>query len=174
MTPAEMIFNRKNMREKKEFSEGMIDISGKAPTRRIAEASVELQLSKDVFRLVMEKGSKKGDIFEVSKVAGIMAAKSTATIIPMCHPISLSKVNIAFEIDEVNFLIRIFSEVVCTDKTGVEMEALTAASVAALTIYDMLKYADKGMVISDLKLLKKSGGKSGDYFRNKKEEKGQQ
>jgi len=120
-------------------------------------------MSPQAFRALTESGSPKGDVFEVAKVAGIMAAKSTSGIIPMCHVLSLDKVTITFNVDKRQRQVITTSEVVCRGKTGVEMEALTAASVASLTVYDMMKWADKAMVISETKLLSKSGGKSGDY-----------
>ncbi len=144
---------------------GMIDTSAKSPTKRTAQASVEIRLSQKVFLLITQEGSRKGNVFETAKIAGIMAAKSTSSLIPMCHPIVLNKVDISFELNQEKHLVKIFSEVVCIDKTGVEMEALTAASIAALTFYDMMKYADKAMIITDLKLLKKRGGASGDFIR---------
>ena len=104
-------------------------------------------------------------MFETAKIAGIMAAKSTPAMIPMCHPLMLSKVKVICKVEKIKRQVVTTSEVVCQGKTGVEMEALVAASVASLTIYDMMKWADKGSVISETKLLHKSGGKSGDYNR---------
>ena len=141
----------------------MIDISAKAPTKRVAIASATIKFGKSAFKILMTKGSPKGDVFETAKVAGIMAAKNTPTIIPMCHPLELSKVSVIFKTDKKKNSITIFAEVSCFGRTGVEMEALTAVTVAALTIYDMMKWADKGMIISQVKLLQKSGGKSGTY-----------
>jgi len=151
-----------NIKGKKKI-DGMIDVSAKKVTKRVARAVSKITMSAKAFKALMEGGSPKGDVFETAKVAGIMAAKSTPSIIPMCHPLSLSKVKMTFEIDKKQRQITTTSEVVCLGRTGVEMEALTAASVASLTIYDMMKWADKGSVISETKLLHKSGGKSGNY-----------
>jgi cyclic pyranopterin phosphate synthase len=107
---------------------------------------------------------QKGDVFEVARLAGIMAAKQTSALIPLCHPLPIESVKVDFEV--VGDIIQITTEARVTSKTGVEMEALTAAAVAALTIYDMCKAADKGMVVSDIKLLEKTGGKSGTYRRD--------
>ena len=114
----------------------------------------------------MLKGkSPKGDVLQVAKLAGIMAAKETPRIIPLCHPLQLNKVSVDFKIDKRRHSIEIVSEVICLGRTGVEMEALAAAVVSALTVYDMMKWADKSMTISDVCLLKKTGGKSGTYIR---------
>ena len=144
-------------------AQGMVDISQKNITKRVAVASATLKMSPPAFKTLLTKGSPKGDVFETAKVAGIMAAKSTPDIIPMCHPLELSKVSITYKIDRKKNSISITSEVSCFGRTGVEMEALAAVSVTALTIYDMMKWADKGIVISQIKLLSKSGGKSGDF-----------
>ena len=143
----------------------MVDISAKAPTKRVAVASATVKFSKSAFKILITKGSPKGNVFETAKVAAIMAAKNTPSIIPMCHPLELSKVSVNFEIDKKKNAITILAEVSCLGRTGVEMEALTAVSVAALTIYDMMKWADKTITISDVKLLSKSGGKSGIFKR---------
>lgn len=144
-------------------SQGMVDISQKDVTKRVAVASATLKMGGKAFKILLTEGSPKGDVFETAKVAGIMAAKSTPDIIPMCHPLALSKVAINYKINRAKNSIIITSEVACLGRTGVEMEALAAVSIAALTIYDMMKWADKGIVISDVKLLSKSGGKSGNY-----------
>lgn len=144
-------------------SAGMVDISDKQVTSRAAVACATIRLGKKVFSVLMSEGSPKGDVFETARIAGIMAAKGTPRIIPLCHPLSLNKVNITFENEKKDSMITITAEVKSEGKTGVEMEALTAVSVAALTIYDMMKWADKGMVISDIRLLEKRGGKSGDF-----------
>ena len=141
----------------------MVDISAKDVTKRVAIASATIKFNKSAFNILLKKGSPKGDVFETAKVAGIMAAKNTPAIIPMCHPLELNKVSIDFKIDKKKNSITISSEVSCFGRTGVEMEALTAVTVGALTIYDMMKWADKGIIISDVKLLQKSGGKSGLY-----------
>jgi len=142
---------------------GMIDISGKKVTKRIARARSTIKMSIKAFNALVNGGSPKGDVFETAKIAGIMAAKSTPEIIPMCHPLALNKVSLTFKIDKKRREVITTAEVVCSGKTGVEMEALTAASVASLTVYDMMKWADKGSIITETKLLHKSGGKSGDY-----------
>ena len=153
------------MSTEKITSKGMVDISSKKVTKRVARACCEISFKSDAFQKLIKGKSPKGDVFECARIAGIMAAKKTSDIIPMCHPLALSKVFINFEINKVEKKILIFSEISCRGKTGVEMEALTAASVAALTIYDMMKWEDKTMVVSDLKLLYKSGGKSGIFQR---------
>ena len=143
----------------------MIDISSKPVTKRAASARAVITLGSSAMRALLEDRSPKGNVLEAAKIAGIMAAKATPQIIPYCHPLELNKVNIAFEIDEKASKIAIISEVICWGKTGVEMEAMTAVTVSALTIYDMMKWADKGMVISEVQLLTKTGGKSGDFQR---------
>lgn len=143
--------------------DGMIDVSAKETTKRVARAASKITMSPKAFKALLDGGSPKGDVFETAKIAGIMAAKSTPTIIPMCHPLAISKVKVTFDVDQKLRQITATAEVVCLGKTGVEMEALTAASVATLTIYDMMKWADKGSIISETKLVHKSGGKSGDY-----------
>lgn len=143
----------------------MIDISKKSVTSRVAIASGAIKMSPKSFKILNSSGSPKGDVFETAKVAAIMAAKSTPAIIPLCHPLILNKVNITFETREKTSMIIVVAEVKSDGRTGVEMEALTAVSVGCLTIYDMMKWADKEMVISDIKLLEKRGGKSGDYAR---------
>ncbi len=147
-------------------SKGMIDISEKSVTKRVAVACATLKFAASAFKTLLTKGSPKGDVFETAKVAGIMAAKSTPDIIPMCHPLELSKVSISYKINKAKHQIVVTSEVSCFGRTGVEMEALAAVTVAALTIYDMMKWADKGIVITDVMLLQKSGGKSGIFKRN--------
>ena len=147
-------------------NQGIVDVSHKDITKRTAVASSKIKLSSEAFLKLRKGQSPKGDVLEAAKVAGILAAKSTATIIPHCHPLPLTHVNIRFETDERHNSVTCLAEVVCLGQTGVEMEALTAACVASLTIYDMMKWADKAMVISDVKLLKKTGGRSGDFFRH--------
>ena len=145
--------------------EGMVDISGKEMTKRTAAASCEVRMSAQTFETLMKEGSPKGNVFETARVAGVMAAKSTASLIPLCHPLQLSKVKVSFAPDQNKKIVAVLSEVICLGRTGVEMEALTAVTAAALTIYDMMKWADKGMTISEIKLLSKTGGKSGDFKR---------
>lgn len=153
------------MRKNDQKAKGMVDISGKDNTKRRAVASGEIRLSAAAFSAMLKKGSPKGDIFEAARVAGVMAAKNTPTIIPYCHPLPLSKVNVSFEINRTKKSVFIKAEVVCLGQTGVEMEALTAVAAATLTIYDMMKWADKSMLIAQIMLIEKSGGQSGDYHR---------
>ncbi len=146
----------------------MVDITEKKETARIAIARSSITVTKAVYDQIQEGTNKKGDVFAVSQVAGIMGAKKTADIIPMCHPLSLNGVDIQFEwsvTEDEEYTILITSEVKVKGNTGVEMEALTAASTAALTIYDMCKAVDKGMIIGPTYLLKKTGGKNGDFER---------
>ncbi len=147
----------------------MVDVSEKTETVRIALAHSSVEVNESIYQQIASGTNKKGDVFAVAQVAGIMAAKQTASIIPMCHPIPLTGVNIIFEweIDKEKsrYLILIKAEAKTKGVTGVEMEALTAASAAALTIYDMCKAAGKEMVIGPTYLQKKSGGKNGDYER---------
>ena len=141
----------------------MVDVSGKSATKREAEASGFVEVSPAVLAVLPE--NPKGDPLEVARIAGIMAAKRTSELIPMCHPLSLSLVDVEVRVCENGLAIT--SKVATTAETGVEMEALTAVSVAALTIYDMLKAADKGIAIREIVLERKSGGKSGEYRRGK-------
>lgn len=141
----------------------MVDVSDKKISKRIAVASAIVSTRPDVIELINNAGLKKGDVLAVARIAGIMAAKKTADLIPLCHPVALSKVSIDFVCDVSVGAIFIRSRGVTTGQTGVEMEALTAASVAALTIYDMCKAVDKNMEISSIYLEQKSGGKSGDW-----------
>ncbi len=147
----------------------MVDISAKKDTIRTAEARSQITVNASIYQQITEGTNKKGDVLAVAQVASIMAAKNTASIIPMCHPILLTGTNIEFiwDVDVPNdhYVIHIRTKVSSTGATGVEMEALTAASVAALTIYDMCKAAGKEMVIGPTMLLSKTGGKSGDYQR---------
>ncbi|SDI19488.1 cyclic pyranopterin monophosphate synthase MoaC [Alteribacillus bidgolensis] len=147
----------------------MVDITEKKETARIAIARSSITVTKAVYDQIQEGKNKKGDVFAVSQVAGIMGAKKTSDIIPMCHPLSLNGVDIQFEwsiSEDEKYTILITSEVKVKGNTGVEMEALTAASTAALTIYDMCKAVDKGMIIGPTYLLKKTGGKNGDFERS--------
>lgn len=138
----------------------MVDISGKPVTARTAKAAGFVEMNPETIRLIRERLIPKGNVFEVAKIAGIMAAKKTHDLIPMCHPLQLNFIDVRFEIDEARKGVAIFSEVRLEGKTGVEMEALTAVSVAALAIYDMCKAVDKTMMICDIKLTSKTGGKS--------------
>lgn len=139
----------------------MVDVSAKVPSHREALAQAVLSSRADVLELLATGGLPKGDALAVARVAGIMAAKKTSELIPLCHPLPLSKAQIDFELHEDS--IRISATVRTLGVTGVEMEALTAASVAALTLYDMIKAVDKRAVIGEIKLLAKSGGKSGNF-----------
>ena len=141
----------------------MVDVSGKQATLREATAGGEVRLNAETFKLAMRGELKKGDVLGVAQVAGIMAAKRTPEIIPMCHPIAITGVDVSFTPDEDNNTIHIKAAVRCNGETGVEMEALTAVAAAALTIYDMCKSAQKDIEICNIRLLRKTGGKSGDY-----------
>ncbi|MFS0672206.1 cyclic pyranopterin monophosphate synthase MoaC [Ornithinibacillus sp. 179-J 7C1 HS] len=146
----------------------MVDISDKEANSRVAIARSSIFISKEVYDAIQNQKIKKGDVLSVAQVAGIMAAKQTSTLIPMCHPIPISGVNITFdwEESEKDIELKIQSEVKTVGRTGVEMEALTAASITALTIYDMCKAVDKSITIGSTYLLEKSGGKSGDFKRS--------
>ena len=152
----------------KEGHAKMVDISKKEDTLRIAVAEATIKMKKETLKRIIEGGLKKGDVFAVAQVAGIMAAKKTSELIPMCHPLLISSVDINYKHDLSNSELIIQATVSLTGKTGVEMEALTAVNVAALTVYDMCKAIDRGMIIKEVKLLKKSGGKSGEYLREDK------
>ena len=143
----------------------MVDISEKEITSRTAIARSIITLSDEVYQAIQEGGIKKGDPTQVAQIAGIMGAKKTADIIPMCHPILLQGTDFQFEYKKANvgYELHIEAKVKCSGKTGVEMEALTAVSIAALTIYDMCKAVDKSMVIKETYLVRKTGGKSGTY-----------
>ncbi|SDY85575.1 cyclic pyranopterin monophosphate synthase MoaC [Tindallia californiensis] len=143
----------------------MVEVGHKLNTQREAVTSASIFMKPETLRRIMDQKIKKGDVLAVAQVSGIMAAKNTSNLIPMCHNIFLTGADVEFETDEESSRIDIKATVRTTGKTGVEMEALTAVSVAALTIYDMCKSIDREMEITDIKLLKKSGGKSGDYVR---------
>lgn len=144
----------------------MVDVGEKEISRRMAKAAVTVKVNEIAFKAVRENRSKKGDILATAKLAGIQAAKKTSELIPLCHQLPLDQVDITFQLDEKNNSIAINSTAKCSAKTGVEMEALTACSVAALTIYDMLKAIQKDILITDLGLLEKKGGKSGEFTRS--------
>ena len=141
----------------------MVDVSDKEPTERLATAEAVIVLSAEAYRLVVSGTAKKGDVLATARIAGIMAAKKTSELIPLCHPLALSHVGVDFDPLPERNAFRIVTSAKTTGPTGVEMEALTAASVAALTVYDMVKAVDKGAVIESIRLLTKSGGKSGSY-----------
>ncbi|MBB6623481.1 cyclic pyranopterin monophosphate synthase MoaC [Clostridium gasigenes] len=141
----------------------MVDVSEKDKSKRVAIAVSKIRVNPETLKLIEEGKIGKGDVLGVARVAGIMASKQTSNLIPMCHPIMISSCDIEFEIDKEKSEINIKSIVKLVEKTGVEMEALMAVTIAALTIYDMCKALDKRMVIEDTHLLKKTGGKSGEF-----------
>jgi len=141
----------------------MVDVTEKDVTFRVATAEGEVNMQPETLRLIVDGKHAKGDVMAVARIAGIQAAKKCADLIPLCHPLALSSVKIELQPDLVENLVKINATCKLSGKTGVEMEALTAVSVAALTIYDMCKAVDKGMTISGVRLLTKSGGKSGDW-----------
>ena len=143
----------------------MVDVSGKAVTNRKAIAVGHVKMAADTLALVQKGDNKKGDVFSVAELAGIMGAKRTSDLIPLCHPLPLTKVNVRVEINDALPGLTVSAETKTSGQTGVEMEALTAVSVTCLTIYDMLKAADKQMIIGDIMLVEKQGGKSGDWVR---------
>jgi len=144
----------------------MVDVSEKTETVRVAEASGNIKMSEQAFDLVKSGSMAKGDVLGIARVAGIMAAKKVDALIPLTHPLMITKVDISFALCSEDSSIDIFATVGICGKTGVEMEALTAVSIAALTIYDMCKAIDKSMIIGNIRLLKKTGGKSGTYVRS--------
>lgn len=146
----------------------MVDITEKDITERTAVATGEIVMKKETFEAVQKGNIKKGDVLGVARIAAIMAAKQTQTLIPMCHNILLTNAKIEFSFDDEGNKILIKSTVKTTGKTGVEMEALTMVSIAGLTIYDMCKSMDKSMVIGEIRLVEKHGGKSGDWIKNEK------
>jgi cyclic pyranopterin monophosphate synthase len=143
----------------------MVDVSDKDVTRREATARAVVRMQVATARLIASGGVAKGDVLAVAQVAGVMAAKKTSDVIPMCHPLPISGVDMQFELDAQRGQLDIRATVRVTARTGVEMEALTAASVAALTVYDMCKAVDRAMTIEHIELLHKAGGKSGDFVR---------
>lgn len=143
----------------------MVDVTGKDKTVRVAKARGVVKMKSGTLQLLEEGLLAKGNVLTTAKIAGIMAAKKTGEFIPLCHPLGVTGIDVEFTIDRKNSQVIIETQVRTVGQTGVEMEALTAASVAALTIYDMCKAVDKEMIISDILLLKKSGGKSGTFIR---------
>ncbi len=141
----------------------MVDVGGKDVTKRTAAAVGRVLVNEECFSLIKSGGLKKGDVLGTAQIAGIMGAKKTPELIPMCHPIMINGADIAFHLNEEDLAVEIRSEVRCSGVTGVEMEALTAVSIAALTVYDMCKAVQKDMVIDEIHLVSKSGGKSGDF-----------
>jgi cyclic pyranopterin monophosphate synthase len=149
----------------KEGKARMVDVSDKAETERIATAKGSVTMQPATLALIKQGGVKKGDVLSVARLAGIMGAKKTPDLIPLCHPLALTSVQVDLTLDEARNAVDITATCKLVGKTGVEMEALTAVSVAALTVYDMCKAVDKGMQIVDIRLTHKSGGKSGTYGR---------
>lgn len=146
----------------------MVDVSGKVPTSREAVATGSVHMKPETLRLIKEGSIQKGDVLGVARVAAIMAAKKTSELVPMCHPLNIASITVDFALDDNKSKIDIRSTAKITGRTGVEMEALVAVSAAALTIYDMCKSADREMVISDIMLIEKRGGKSGEFKRTQK------
>lgn len=143
----------------------MVNVGEKKVTSRRAAASASVYVNEETYEAIKTGGIKKGDVLTVAQIAGIMGAKRTSDLIPMCHPLALDGVDLHLSLDRDRCMVEIIAEVSCVGKTGVEMEALTAVSVAALTVYDMCKAVQKDIVITDIRLLEKSGGVHGDYFR---------
>ena len=143
----------------------MVNVGDKTDTKRTAIAAGRVLVSPETMNMIRTGGLKKGDVLGTAQIGGIMGAKNTPHIIPMCHPIMLSGVDIDFNLNDQDCAVEITATATCTGATGVEMEALTAVSVAALTVYDMCKAVQKDMVIDNIRLLKKTGGKSGDFIR---------
>ena len=146
----------------------MVDVGEKPISQRVAVAGARVLVNENTFALIKSGGMKKGDVLTVAQIAGVMGAKRTPDIIPMCHPILMDGINLELNLDEKRLSVEIKAEVRCDGRTGVEMEALSAVSIAALTVYDMCKAVQKDMVISDIRLISKTGGVHGDYFREEK------
>jgi len=143
----------------------MVDVGAKAVTKRTAVAEGQINMLDSTFELIQQGGHKKGDVLGIARIAGIMAAKKTSDLIPLCHPLALTKVTIDFQLLDDEAAVQCRAQVNTSGQTGVEMEALTAVQVALLTIYDMCKAVDKGMIMTDIRLLEKAGGKSGHWVR---------
>ncbi len=159
--------NKKLSHISAEGSAKMVDVSGKAVTARRAVAEAWVEIGESIAATITEAGGlAKGNVLETARLAGILAAKRTAELIPMCHPLPLNNIEVSAEI--VGPRVRILAQACCDGKTGVEMEAMTAASIAALTVYDMVKSAGKGVTIGPIQLMEKSGGKSGQWKREEK------
>jgi cyclic pyranopterin phosphate synthase len=141
----------------------MVDVGDKANTKRIAVATGNISMLPDTLLLIQQGDAKKGDVLGIARIAAIQASKKTSDLIPLCHPIALTKVSVMFEINSVKNSVKCTATCETTGQTGVEMEALTAVSVGLLTIYDMCKAVDRGMIINEINLLEKHGGKSGDW-----------
>jgi cyclic pyranopterin phosphate synthase len=145
----------------------MVDVGDKAETRRIAVATGNIRMQAETLNMILQGNSKKGDVLGIARIAGIQGTKRTSDLIPLCHPISLTKVSVEFEVDQAKNTIHCTVTTETVGRTGVEMEALSGVSVALLTIYDMAKAVDRGMVMSEIKLLEKQGGKSGQWVAGK-------
>ena len=143
----------------------MVDVGEKPPTRRTATAGARVLVNENTFALIRSGGMKKGDVLTVAQVAGVMGAKRTPDLIPMCHPILMDGIDLSLRLDEQRCAVEIQATVSCDGRTGVEMEALAAVSTAALTVYDMCKAVQKDMVITDIRLIRKTGGVHGDFER---------
>ena len=143
----------------------MVDVGEKEITHRTATAAARVLVSPETFRLIQSGGMKKGDVLTVAQVAGVMGAKHTPDLIPMCHPILMDGIDLKLSLNREKLCVEILATVTCDGRTGVEMEALTAVSTAALTVYDMCKAVQKDMVISDIRLLSKTGGVHGEFHR---------
>ena len=143
----------------------MVDVGEKDITSRSATAATRVLVSPETFEKIKTGGMKKGDVLTVAQIAGVMGAKRTPDLIPMCHPIQITSIDLDLSLDETRFSVEIYATGSCTGRTGVEMEALTAASTAALTVYDMCKAVQKDIVISDIRLIQKTGGVHGDFHR---------
>ena len=143
----------------------MVNVGAKEETQRRAAAAGRVFMNRNTLELIRSGGMKKGDVLTVAQIAGIMGAKRTSDVIPMCHPIQISGVDLRLSLNDELCCVDIYAEVSCKGTTGVEMEALTAVSVASLTVYDMCKAVQRDMVISDIRLMSKSGGQSGDFVR---------
>lgn len=143
----------------------MVDVGDKLVTHRVAEAEGRIHMNPTTLKLIQEGGHKKGDVLGIARLAGIMGAKRTADLVPLCHPIGLTRVEVDLEAEPERNAVHVHVRTETRGQTGVEMEALTAVQVALLTVYDMCKSVDRGMVMQDIRLLSKSGGKSGDWKR---------
>lgn len=143
----------------------MVDVGEKPISERTAVAAGSVLVNEKTFALIRSGGMKKGDVLTTAQIAGIMGAKRTSEVIPMCHPVAVNGINLDLSLNEERYAVEITAEVSCDGRTGVEMEALTAVSIAALTVYDMCKAVQKDMVITDIRLLRKTGGVHGDFIR---------
>jgi cyclic pyranopterin monophosphate synthase len=141
----------------------MVDVSGKAETHRVARACGVIRMLPETFELIRNGSAKKGDVIGVARIAAIQAAKRTSELIPLCHPLPITRVKVDFELDAASSLVRCTAQVETLGRTGVEMEALTAVQIGLLTVYDMCKAVDRGMVMGEIRVLEKHGGKSGDW-----------